>query len=184
MRQFDLPLLTDRWPAWAKSELERERQRRAFNPTYGIDGGRLAYTPYRRETDNQTYRRSNQIYRKRPTVSQRQGADNLFYSPVSDWLNEESDYTQLWESMPDELRGSLRSDVELKVVLRDALRALPLVSQRALRAMVEGIAVRDIALAEGLAEQTIVWLIESAKERLRDILQQKLGGDDGQRFVE
>ena len=50
--------------------------------------------------------------------------------------------------------------------------------------MVEGRPLSEIAAAEGLAEQTMAWLIESAKERLRDILTQKLDGDDGQRFVE
>jgi len=184
LRQFDLPLLTERWPAWAKNELERERQRRAFNPTYGVDGGRMPYTPYSRANDNKTYRASNQVRRARPSSSQRQGADNLFYSPLSDWLSDDGDYTQVWESMPIELRHNLHADVELKVILRDALRALPVISQRALRAMVEGIAVSDIAAAEGLGEQTMVWLIESAKERLRDILTQKLDGDAGQRFVE
>jgi len=184
LRQFDLPLLTERWPAWAQSELERERQRREFNPTYGVDGGRMAYTPYRRERDNKAYRRANQVWRHRPASRQRQGADNLFYSPLSDWLSDDGDYTQLWESMPSELRRDLHADVELKVILRDAIHALPVISQRALRAMVEGIAVKDIAAAEGLSEQTMVWLIEAAKERLRDILTQKLDADDGQRFVD
>ncbi len=183
LRRFDLPLLTERWPDWARGELERERQRRAYNPTYGVDGGRLAYTPYRREGDNKTYRRANQVRRKVPARSQRQGADNLFYSPVSEWLSDDGDYTQVLESMPEELRGSLQADIERKVILRDALRSLPVVSQRALRATVEGMPLADIAAAEGLAEKTLAWLIESAKERLRDILAQKLNGDDGQRFV-
>ena len=184
LRQFELPLLTDKWPAWAQSELARERQRRGFNPSYGVDGARLQYTPYRREGENKTYRSANQVRKRRPNSAQRQGADNLFYSPISEWLSDDGDYKQVWESMPDELRRTLHAEVELKVILRDALRALPLISQRALRAMVEGMAVADIAAAEGIAEQTMAWLIESAKERLRDILTQKLNGDDGQRFVE
>jgi DNA-directed RNA polymerase specialized sigma24 family protein len=149
-----------------------------------VDGARLQYTPYRREGENKTYRSANQVRKRRPNSAQRQGADNLFYSPISEWLSDDGDYKQVWESMPDELRRSLHAEVELKVILRDALRALPLISQRALRAMVEGIAVADIAAAEGIAEQTMAWLIESAKERLRDILTLKLNGDDGQRFVE
>ncbi len=184
LRQFDLPLLTEQWPAWAQNELARERQRRAFSPTYGVDGGRLAYTPYRREGDNKTYRRANQVWRRSPSSGRRQGADNLFYSPVSEWLNDDGDYAQVLESMPEELRRSLHADIERKVILRDALRSLPVISQRALRAMVEGRPLSEIAAAEGLAEQTMAWLIESAKERLRDILTQKLDGDDGQRFVE
>jgi len=184
LRQFDLPLLTDKWPAWAQSELARERQRRDFNPSYGVDGARLQYTPYRRDGENKTYRSANQVHKRRPNTNQRQGADNVLYSPLSDWLNEDSDYTAVWESMPDELRRGLHAEVELKVILRDAVRALPLISQRALRAMVEGVAVADIATAEGIGEQTMAWLIDAAKERLRDILTQKLDGDDGQRFVE
>lgn len=184
LRRFDLPLLTDKWPAWAKNELAREQQRRAFNPSFGVDGVRLQFRPYRRDLENKTYRKANQVRRQRPQGSRRQGADNLFYSPLEDWLSDERDYTQVWECMPDELRRSVGPDIELKVILRDALRALPLVSQRALRAAVEGVAVIDIAAAEGIGEQTMAWLIESAKERLRDILTQQLGGDDGQRFVE
>ncbi len=184
LRQFDLPLLTTKWPAWAQNELSRERQRRAFNPTYGVDGARLQYTPYRRAGENQDYRQANQVRKRRPNSAQRQGADNVLYSPLDDWLSDDRDYAQVWESMPDELRRHLGSDIELKVILRDAIRALPVISQRALRANVEGMAVADIAAAEGIGEQTMAWLIASAKERLRDILTQKLGGDTGQRFVE
>jgi len=181
-RQFHLGLLSSEWPAWAQAELARERQRRRFAPNYGVSSEELNPRPYRRHNENQDYRRANHLRKRAGPRRRRVGADNLFYSSIDDVPRPGIDYGRMLGSMPSELRDQLDQNTELQVILRDALRSLPLISRRAIIATAAGRSVQEIAQAEGIPEATMRWLIESARERLRDVLSGRPDGDDGQRF--
>jgi DNA-directed RNA polymerase specialized sigma24 family protein len=183
-REHDLPLLETRWPAWARSELERERKRRRFEPTYGVSGRRMSYAPYSREAENRTYRRVNRVRRndgKANGMGFRISADNLFYSTGDG--HDAPGYDQLLEAMPADLREKLLQNAELKVILADAIRSLPLISQRAILGQLNGHSVTALADREGVSERMLRWLLSQAKQRLADLLMERMGADDGQRYV-
>jgi len=177
-----LPLSTDDWPAWARSELEREQARRRFQPTYGVSGTDLTYAPYDRVRENQAYRRLNGVRRGPSRAPSRVGADNLFYSTTDEPEAVERVYEQVLGSLPGPLQQGLGQGLDLRVVLADALASLPLISQRAMRAFAQGHDLAEIAAAEGVSVTTMGWLISSAQRRLRDILEDRLGADDGSRY--
>lgn len=181
--EHELPLREERWPAWARSELAREKSRRRASPSYGVSGSDLTYAPYNRQQENQTYRRSNRVRKAQAPRSNRVGADNLLYSLGDDGDSVPDDvYEQVLGRLPAELQERLGRGLDLRVVLRDALGALPLISQRAIQAYAMGFSIAEIASAEGLQEPTITWLLEMARQRLRDILTGKLDSDDGMRY--
>jgi DNA-directed RNA polymerase specialized sigma24 family protein len=177
-----LSLSEEQWPAWARSELAREKARRRFRPGYGVSGTDLAYQPYSREQENQAYRRLNGVRKGRPSAPVRVGADNLFYSSAEEGEGADRVYEQVLGTLPGPLQQGLGQGLDLRVVLNDALAALPLVCQRAIRAEAHGFDITAIAQAEGLSEGTVAWLLHTARERLRDILEGKLGADDGARY--
>ncbi len=177
-----LPLGTDRWPAWAQSELARERARRRFRPSYGLSGADLSYEPYGRVGENRAYRRLNGVRKGAGRTPERVGADNLLYGSGDDPDAAERLYGQLLGSLPGPLQQELGRGLDLRVILADAIGALPLISQRAIRAYSQGHDLADIAEAEGVSEATMGWLLKSAQDRLRDILEEHLGADDGMRY--
>lgn len=177
-----LPLSPEQWPAWARSELERERARRRFRPGYGVSGTDLNYEPYARVRENQAYRRLNGVRKGSSRTAVRTGADNLFYSTGEDSEAAERVYEQLLGSLPGPLQQGLGQGLDLRVVLSDALASLPLISQRAMRAYAQGHDLVEIAEAEGVSASTMGWLVSSAQARLRDILEERLGADDGMRY--
>jgi len=183
MVEHKLTLDERKWPAWAQSELAREKKRRRFAPSFGVSSRQLAYSPYRRSKENRSYRKTNRVSRPKANGG-RVMADNLFYSSRDDeGLEARSrNYTGLIESLPDDLRHQLSSQTEFQVIIDDAIRSLPLISQRAMRGIMVGLGLSDLATAEGVSESTMSWLIKAAKDQLRDILSGKLGADDGQRF--
>lgn len=177
-----LPLSPEVWPAWARSELEREKARRRFRPGCGISGTDMSYEPYGRVRENQAYRRVNGVRKGPSRTAVRAGADNLFYSSGDDPETSERVYEQLLGSLPGPLQQGLGQGLDLRVILLDALASLPLISQRAMRAYAGGCDLVEIAEAEGVSVATMGWLISSAQERLRDILEERLGADDGMRY--
>ncbi|MHB1318550.1 MAG: RNA polymerase sigma factor [Anaerolineae bacterium] len=177
-----LTLSPEQWPPWARSELERERARRRFRPGFGVSGTDLNYEPYARVRDNQTYRRLNGVRKGPSRTPVRTGADNLFYSSGEAPEGAERVYEQLLGSLPGPLQQELGQGLDLRVILSDALASLPLISQRAMRAFAQGHDLVEIAEAEGVSVATMGWLIRSAQERLRDILEERLGADDGMRY--
>lgn len=181
--EHELPLREERWPAWARSELAREKGRRRSGASFGVSGSDLSYAPYSRQRQNQAYRRSNGVRKAQPPAPRRVGADNLLYSDDDEHdATPDQVYTQMLGSLPPELQERLGRGLDLRVVLRDAIAALPLISQRAIQAYAVGMTPAEIADAEGLRESTMIWLLEMARQRLRDILTDKLGADDGMRF--
>lgn len=182
-RVHKLPNAVDDWPAWARSELERERRRRSIRPHFGVSGGQLSYAPYQREGENKTYRRTNGVRKDGPTrgPAVRVDADNLFYSSGDG--DSISGYTRLLEEMPSDLRERLLQRAELKVIVADAIRSLPLISQRTIQGHLSGYSAASIAASEGISEETLRWLLSEAKRRLADLFAEKLGADDGTRFV-
>jgi DNA-directed RNA polymerase specialized sigma24 family protein len=187
--QFELALSPDDWPEWAKSQKRREESRRRYKPGYGVSGSELSYAPYSRLHENISYRVSNNV-RKRENGAVRVQADDLLYSSgddqaPADMVKGDSSEAQrrVIESLPVELRDRLWRHVERQVILADAIAALPLISQRAIRGLICGYSEREMADAEGIAVDTMGWLLEAAKERLADILRAKVGADDGARFV-
>lgn len=184
LRQFELPFVAAKWPAWAKSELAREQKRRRFKPTYGVDGGRMSFAPYARKGENQSYRRTNRVHKPRSSAKLRRvNAENILYSTGEGALPAD-EYDQALESMPVALRNRLGGRIESRAMLADAIRALPLISQRAVKGRMAGHTVRELAEAEGVSESTLQWLLDTARQRLHDILTEKLNGDTGQRFVD
>jgi DNA-directed RNA polymerase specialized sigma24 family protein len=177
-----LTLSENSWPAWAQSELAREKARRRYRSRNDSPGAELAYEPYTRHDENQTYRRLNGVRKGRPGARTRVGADNLLYSSTDDGDAAERVYEQVLDSLPGPLQEGLGHGLDLRVVLGDALAALPLVCQRAIRAYAQGFDLAAIAEAEGLSETTMGSLLTSAQQRLRDILQDKFGADDGARY--
>lgn len=178
----DLPLSIDQWPAWARSELQREKARRRFRPSFGVSGTDLAYSPYGRVRENQAYRRLNGVRKGASRGPARVGADNLFYSSGDEAEAAERVYEQLLGTLPGPLQQGLGQGMDLRVVLSDALASLPLISQRAMRAFAHGYDVDAIADAEGVSVSTMNWLLSTAQEHLRDILEGRLGADDGARY--
>jgi DNA-directed RNA polymerase specialized sigma24 family protein len=51
-----------------------------------------------------------------------------------------------------------------------------------MRAYAQGHDLVEIAEAEGVSASTMGWLVSSAQARLRDILEERLGADDGMRY--
>jgi len=183
MVQYKLTLDNSKWPAWAQSELAKERKRRRFQPSFGVSSRQMAYAPYRRTKENRSYRKTNRV--SKPSANGgRAMADNLLYSTRDDEDLEarSRNYDGLLESLPDGLRRQLSGHTEIQIIIDDAIRSLPLISQRAMRGIMVGLALSDLAQAEGVNESTMAWLINAAKAQLRDILSGKLGADDGQRF--
>jgi hypothetical protein len=181
-RRHELALVVTRWPAWAQSELARERQRRRFAPSYGVSGGMLTYAPYRRTTDNKTYRKVNGVRKDARSSRKRTQADNLLYS--TDGSDDGRNYEGVLEGLPVDLRTMLSQRAEMLVLLRDAIASLPLISQRVLLGDLDGLSAKDVATIEGLSATTVTWLLQEAKQRLADLLQEKIGADDGMRFTE
>jgi hypothetical protein len=188
--QFELALSPDDWPEWAKSQKRREESRRRYKPGYGVSGSELNYAPYSRLQENVCYRASNNV-RKRDNGAVRVQADDLLYSSsddqgAADLVRGDGSEAQrrVIESLPEELRDCLWQHVERQVILADAIAALPLISQRTIRGLICGYSEREMADAEGIAVETMRWLLEAAKERLADILRARVGADDGARFVE
>ena len=188
--QFELALSPDDWPEWAKSQKRREEGRRRYKPGYGVSGSELSYAPYSRLQENVSYRASNNV-RKRDNGAVRVQADDLLYSSgddrgAADLVRGDASEAQrrVLESLPVELRDRLCQHVERQVILADAIAALPLISQRAIRGLICGYSEREMADAEGIAVETMRWLLEAAKERLADILRARVGADDGTRFVD
>ena len=180
--RHQLALREEDWPAWARSELQRERSRRRFKPSYGVSGRELRYAPYSRRRENQSYRQVNRVRKAAPSSRKRIGAENLLYSTSDGPVPPETVCEQVFGTLPAALQTSLGRGHDLAVVLADAVAALPLVSQRAIRAYAMGYTLTEIAQAEGLSDATMDWLLTSARERLRDILTEKVGGDDGMRY--
>ncbi|MFH1086021.1 MAG: hypothetical protein V1772_09695 [Chloroflexota bacterium] len=182
-RAHSLATRSEVWPAWARSELERERSRRRARPSFGVSGRTLPYAPYRRHAENSTYRRVNQVRRPaaRAAAGPRVDADNLFYSTGDGGENE--GYTRALGGLPADLREALLQRAELKTILHDAVRSLPLISQRAIRGEMNGLSVAEMAAAEGVSERILAWLLGEAKQHLADLLMEKVGADDGTRFV-
>lgn len=112
----------------------------------------------------------------------RVGADNLLYSSGEEAEAAERVYEQLLGTLPGPLQEGLGQGMDLRVVLSDALASLPLISQRAMRALAHGYDVAAIADAEGVSVSTMNWLLSTAQEHLRDILEGRLGADDGARY--
>jgi len=187
-REHGLPFMIGEWPEWALSERRREEKRRRFEPSYGVGARHLSYAPYRRQVHNKEYRKANKVRRANASPSRRVGADNLLYSTGDDpaWGDDHGQadafYGQILEGLPVGLRERLGRNGDLMVILGDAIRSLPLISQRALKASMGGYTVAEIADAEGLSEQTMQWLLDTARSRVQDILVEKAGADDGQRF--
>ena len=180
--EHSLALAEERWPAWARSELEREKSRRRRRPSYGVSGSDLSYAPYTRDHENKNYRRVNSVRKTRPQRRKRVGAENLLYSCDEGNAIPDEVYEQMLGSLPSELQERLGRGLDLRLVLKDAIAALPLISQRAIQALAVGFTVGEIAEAEGLNETTMAWLVDVARQRLRDILAEKLGADDGMRY--
>lgn len=183
-REHKLPLLESRWPDWARSELERERKRRRFEPSYGVSGSHLTYAPYRRDGENRTYRRTNRVRRntgRSGGTPIRMDADNLLYSTSDD--QQPPGYDRILEAMPSDLREMLLQRAELQVIIADAVQSLPLISQRAIRGYLSGHSEAAMAAAEGVSEDTLRWLLREAKNRLADMLMERVGADSGTRFV-
>jgi hypothetical protein len=180
---YELALREERWPAWARSELAREKSRRRFAPSYGVSGSDLSYAPYSRQQENQSYRRVNRVRKAQPPRRKRVGAENLFFSSGDEGdATPDEVYEQMFGSLPPALQERLGRGLDLRIVLRDAIAALPLISQRAIQAYAVGFTVAEIAEAEGIQEATMTWLLDTARQRLRDILTEKLGADDGMRY--
>jgi hypothetical protein len=180
--EHSLALIEDRWPAWARSELEREKSRRRSSPSYGVSGSDLNYAPYTRNHENKSYRRVNGVRKTQPQRRKRVGAENLLYSCDEGDAIPDEVYEQMLGSLPSELQERLGRGLDLRIVLKDAVAALPLISQRAIQAFAVGFSVPEIAKAEGITETTMTWLLDVARQRLRDILTEKLGADDGMRY--
>ncbi len=181
--EHELALREERWPAWARSELAREKSRRRFSPSYGVSGSDLSYAPYSRHQENLSYRRGNGVRKAQPQRRKRVGAENLFYSNDDEGdATPDEVYEQMLGSLPPTLQARLGRGLDLRVVLRDAIAALPLISQRAIQAYAVGFSIAEIAEAEGIQEATMTWLLDLARQRLRDILTEKLGADDGMRY--
>ncbi len=180
--EHSLALVEDRWPAWARSELEREKTRRRHTPSYGVSGSDLSYAPYTRDHENKSYRRVNSVRKMQPKRRKRIGAENLLYSCDEGQAIPDEIYEQVLGSLPSALQERLGRGLDLRIVLKDAVAALPLISQRAIQALAVGFSVTEIAEAEGLNETTMTWLVDVARQRLRDILADKLGADDGMRY--
>lgn len=180
--EHGLGLREEGWPAWARSELEREKARRRYQPSFGISGSQMNYAPYARHEENRQYRRSNRVRKTATPRRERVGAENLFYSTTEGDPIPTEIYEQMFGSLPADLQARLGRGLDLHAVLADALAALPLISQRAMQAYALGFSIAEIAEAEGLRESTMAWLIETARERLQDILMEKLGSDNGQRY--
>ncbi|MBC7235399.1 MAG: hypothetical protein H5T69_06120 [Chloroflexi bacterium] len=183
--KFGLPLLTEDWPAWAKAQRRREEARRRFKPSYGVPHAELNYAPYPRYHENKTYRQASHV-RKEGGPMTRVQADDLFYSSreEQDGLQAGDGYRRVLESMPGELRERLLQHAELKAILNDAVRSLPLISQRAIYGYLSGYGEDEMADFEGVSVDTMRWLLASAKERLADLLRARVGADNGTRFVE
>lgn len=182
MLQYELALREERWPAWAQSELAREKSRRRFSPSYGVSSD-LSYAPYTRQEENRSYRRVNRVRKTRSAGRKRVGAENLFYSGDDEaHATPDEVYMQMLGTLPPALQERLGRGLDLRVVLRDAIAALPLISQRAIQAYAVGFTVAEIAEAEGILESTMAWLLDTARQRLRDILTEKLDADDGTRY--
>jgi DNA-directed RNA polymerase specialized sigma24 family protein len=181
-RAHKLPNSVEDWPAWARSELERERRRRSFRPHFGVSGGQLNYAPYRRERENRTYRRTNGVRRDGAArgPAMRIDADNLLYSSGDG--DSIVGYTRILEEMPSDLRERLLQRAELQVIVTDAIRSLPLISQRTIRGHLNGYSTATMAASEGVSEATLDWLLSEAKRHLADLLTEKMGADDGTRF--
>ena len=178
---YDLPVKANEWPDWAQSERHREAQRRRFEPGYGVSSGELSYSPYRRQIDNRTYRRASKVHKSSPRPAGRTQVDNLFYSTTRDG-DDGRHYTQILESMPVDLRDRLLQHSEHQTILADAIRALPLVSQRAVLGTLIGRSIDEIATEEGIAESTMRWLHASAMDHLRALLAEQVDADDGIRY--
>jgi hypothetical protein len=175
-----LPLNPADWPAWAQSQRQREATRRRFEPGYGVSN-ELTYAPYSRRQDNICYRSANRVHKPAGTSPARTDADNLLYSTLRGG-DASHDYSQVLESMPVELRDQLLQESEHRTILADAIRSLPVVSQRAVLGTLVGRSVEELAEIEGLAKATMRWLLTSAMDHLRDLLTEKLGADDGSRY--
>jgi hypothetical protein len=183
-RKFDLSLSKESWPEWAQSELRREQKRRSFEPSFGVSSSELRYAPYRRIKENKTYRKSNRVRKNAKPTPVRVNADDVFYSGGDgSGGKDDSGYDRVLEHLPVKLRERLLHHVEAQVIVADAIRSLPLISQRAIKGFVGGASEGEIARAEGVSETTMRWLIRSARERLHDILADKVGADDGSRYA-
>ena len=183
-KKYDLALAVENWPEWVKSEMAREKRRRRYSPSYGVSSSELSYAPYRRKTENKTYRKSNHVRQNGSKVISRIGADNILYSTRDDESRYERSlgYHRVLESMPSDLRERLRKNVEFEMIVADAIKALPLISQRAIKGYLGGHSEADIAASEGISQTTMHWLLSEAKERLKDLLAAKIGADDGTRY--
>ncbi len=180
---YKLGLREEAWPAWARSELAREKNRRRFSPSYGVSSSDLSYAPYTRRQENLSYRKVNRVRKAASARRQRIGAENLFYSNEDEGqATPDEIYTQMLGSLPAALQERLGRGLDLRVVLRDAIAALPLISQRAIQAYAMGFSIAEIAEAEGISPSTMAWLLDVARERLQDILTEKLDADDGMRY--
>ena len=84
--------------------------------------------------------------------------------------------------MPVDLRDRLLQHSEHQTILADAIRALPLVSQRAILGTLIGRPIDEIATEEGIAESTMRWLHASAMDHLRAVLTEQIDADDGVRY--
>jgi DNA-directed RNA polymerase specialized sigma24 family protein len=181
--RYELALREESWPAWAQFELAREKNRRRFSPSYGVSGSDLSYAPYTRRQENRSYRRVNRVRKTRSTSRKRVGAENLFYSDDDEGhATPDEVYEQMLGTLPSALQERLGRGLDLRVVLRDAIAALPLISQRAIQAYAVGFTIAEIAEAENVQESTMTWLVDTARSRLRDILTEKLDADDGTRY--
>ena len=169
------------WPEWAQSEKRREEARRRFEPSYGLSSERMRSTPYRRKAENQSYRKSSRVRKPGAGRMVRINADDLFYSSGESGPSSH-DVSLVLDDLPFELRQRLLQHAEAQTILADAIRSLPLVSQRAILATIIGKSVDEIATDESLSDTTVRWLLSSAKRHLGDLLCEKLGTDDGQRF--
>jgi len=183
-RNYGLPLQPDNWPAWARSERRREERRRRSSPSYGVSNREMRPAPYRRFRENVDYRKANGVRKNTAKPMTRVPADNLLYSTRGDQSAGESshDYDRALESLPAELKSRLGGRRELRIVVADAIKSLPLISQRAIKAYMVGHSVEEIAQTEGIKVRTMEWLLDQAKRSLADILTSKAGADDGNRY--
>jgi len=185
-REYNLGLTVNRWPEWARSEQRREQARRRFKPSYGVSTRELNEKPYVRRHENALYRKANNIASRKSSSSPatRVHADNLLYSSRGDESPAESgrNYAAVFGAMPHALQQRLTHHIESHTIVHDAIRALPLISQRAIDGLLRGRSLTYLAEAEGVSEATMRWLASEAKQRLADILTEKLGADDGMRY--
>lgn len=188
-REFSLGLTVDRWPEWARAQQRREQARRRFKPSYGVSTRDLHKGPYSRRHENALYEKANHISSRKDSASSvapaaRIHADNLLYSTRGDESPAESgrNYAAVFGAMPHPLQQRLMQHIESQTIVSDAIRALPLISQRAIDGLLRGHSLSSIAASEGVSEATMNWLVSEAKQRLADILAEKLGADDGMRY--